>query len=380
MTNNLSSVEAVVNLFREHERGLIRGAFIRVTKRKVAKWVAENRLRMIYRHGSLVGAFVMAKITSRQSVKDFSGAARTTLVRGDLFVKRLACRAGSEHLIATALLKAMPGRLWLRIWQEHRSDRAVVAKLNARWVCTKILSGSELIGIWCVGCPSDRKGEPQSENWTLRRLSMSRLSVSKARSALSARSADFVAHYSAKYNTSKSWSALSLRGYGTDPQFIAKPSEMPKEWKIRNSEKLGWELRNTRARKALPEFESLIRAIPGLKHRIRVMRLAAGGLIERHSDAIDREMGTTTGKILRIHIPISTNPAVRFTSWRLDGKKITIHMREGEAWYVDTRKPHKVENGGKADRVHLVMDVVSCPKLLWAINGSARNMNRNLET
>lgn len=372
--NRLPSVETVVNLFREHEHGLIRGAFIRVTRRKVAKWLADNRLHLIYQHGSLVGAFVMAKITSRQTVKDFSGAVRTTFARGDLFVKRLACRSGGEHLIVSALRKGMQGRLWLRIWQEHRSDRTIASELKARWVCTKVLSGSELIGIWCAGHPSETKQVPRSENWTLRRLTMGRLRVGRARAALLTRSSDFITHYSAKYNTSKSWSAFSLRGYGADPRFIAKPSEMPKGWKTQNLEKLTWELRNTGARKALPQFEPLIRAIPGLKHRIRVMRLAAGGSIGRHSDVIDKEMGTARSKTLRIHIPISTNPGVRFTSWRLDGKKKTIHMRVGEAWYVDTRKPHKVENMGKTDRLHLVMDVVSCPKLLSALDGSAQDI------
>jgi hypothetical protein len=208
----------------------------------------------------------------------------------------------------------------------------------------------------------------RSEKWTLRRLAIRWLEVDSARGAVLTKPLKFITHYSAQYNNSKSWSAFALRGYGGDHRFIAKPSEMPQAWKGRNSRKLAWKLRNTSARRALPECEPLIQAVPGLKHRIRLMKLAAGGSIGRHSDAIDEEMGTALGKTLRIHIPISTNPGVRFTSWGLDGKEMTARMKEGEAWYVDTRKPHKVENKGKTDRLHLVMDVVSCPELLSAIN------------
>jgi hypothetical protein len=92
-----------------------------------------------------------------------------------------------------------------------------------------------------------------------------------------------------------------------------------------------------------------------------------GGSIKRHSDVIDREAGTTENKILRIHVPIFTNPLVRFTSWDRFGRQKTTHMKESEVWYLDTRKPHQVENNGNMDRLHLVMDVVSCPELLSAL-------------
>lgn len=362
----------VVELFRRYEHGLIRGAFIRVTPRKVSEWLAGNRFQAIYSDGELVGGLVMTKVVARQPIRDFSGAIRTDLERGDLFVKRLACRAGHEHLIATALREAIHGkeRLWLRIWQEHPSDRTIVDELGAKWVCTKVLSGSELVGIWCVGDPAAINDILRSESWTLRRLSVAPLSVQRMQVALRRKYSDFVAHYSTRYNNSNSWSAFSLRSYGGESDFIMKPAEMPREWKRRNPGKLLWELRNTAARKTLPEFEPLIQTVPGIKHRVRIMRLAAGGLVGRHSDVIDRETGTTEGKILRIHVPIMTNNQVRFKVWDLHGDLQTAHMKEGDVWYVDTRKPHEVENLGGTDRLHLVMDVLSCPELLTLIGRS----------
>lgn len=364
------TIAELVELFHAHERGLIRGAFIRVTTRKMAQWLARNMVYPVYNEtGGLAGAFVKAEVGARQSVKDFSGAIRTELRRGDLLVNRVACRAGEERLVARALrdMGSARQRFWLRIWQEHRSDRKIADELHGKWICTKVLSGSELVGIWCVGQNAEVSSAPPSEKWTLRRLSGRPLRVEAAREALEARHSDFVSHYSVKYNSSNSWSAFSLRSYGGSADFVMKPAEMPKEWKKRNPEKLVWELEDTSVRKILPEFEPLIDAVPGVKHRIRVMCLAEGGLIGRHSDVIDRETGTTEGKTLRVHLPISTNALVRFTSWNLFGERETVTMKEGELWYVDTRKPHQVENGGTADRLHLVMDVLSCPELLESI-------------
>jgi aspartyl/asparaginyl beta-hydroxylase (cupin superfamily) len=34
-------------------------------------------------------------------------------------------------------------------------------------------------------------------------------------------------------------------------------------------------------------------------------------------------------------------------------------MKTGEAWFLDTRKPHRAINGGEEDRIHLVIDVVA---------------------
>src|SRR5580692_9809144 len=140
------AIAELVELFHAHERGLIRGAFIRVTARKMAQWLGRNMVYPVYDKGRLAGAFVMAEVGARQPVKDFSGVIRTELRRGDLLVKRVACRAGGECLVARALrnIGSARQRLWLRIWQEHQSDRMIADELDGKWICTKVLSGSEL--------------------------------------------------------------------------------------------------------------------------------------------------------------------------------------------------------------------------------------------
>jgi aspartyl/asparaginyl beta-hydroxylase (cupin superfamily) len=39
-------------------------------------------------------------------------------------------------------------------------------------------------------------------------------------------------------------------------------------------------------------------------------------------------------------------------------------MAPGEAWYLDTRKPHTARNDGEEPRVHLVIDAEATPDLL----------------
>lgn len=82
--------------------------------------------------------------------------------------------------------------------------------------------------------------------------------------------------------------------------------------------------------------------------RSRLMRLEPGAEVTPHTD-IDfywRER-------VRIHVPIVTDPSVRFNCHGVE-----IHMAEGEAWIFDNWRPHNVINGSGIRRVHLVIDTV----------------------
>jgi quercetin dioxygenase-like cupin family protein len=57
---------------------------------------------------------------------------------------------------------------------------------------------------------------------------------------------------------------------------------------------------------------------------------------------------------VRLHVPITTNPRVRF---RLNGRRIV--MEPGDLWYLRLSDPHRVTNEGATDRVHLVVDAVA---------------------
>lgn len=76
------------------------------------------------------------------------------------------------------------------------------------------------------------------------------------------------------------------------------------------------------------------------------MRLAPGAIVPEHAD-INYHWHTR----VRLHIPVFTQPAVRF---HCDGQ--AVHMGAGEAWIFDNWRRHHVENGSGQDRIHLVAD------------------------
>ena len=79
----------------------------------------------------------------------------------------------------------------------------------------------------------------------------------------------------------------------------------------------------------------------------RILRLGIGSEIKPHRD---HALGYEDGNF-RLHIPIVTNPGVRFM---LDGTQLT--MLPGECWYTNVNFMHSVMNYGNTDRVHLVID------------------------
>lgn len=80
--------------------------------------------------------------------------------------------------------------------------------------------------------------------------------------------------------------------------------------------------------------------------RSRLMRLAPGSEVALH---VDFNYHWTAR--VRMHIPLVTNPGVRFQC----GKEV-IHMAAGECWIFDSWRRHRVVNEGSEDRVHLVID------------------------
>ena len=83
------------------------------------------------------------------------------------------------------------------------------------------------------------------------------------------------------------------------------------------------------------------------KLSVRLMRLQQNAIIKTHTD---QDMSFEEGEA-RFHIPVQTNPGVSFF---LDEERIP--MQEGECWYLNLSRPHRVENTGEEDRIHLVID------------------------
>jgi len=80
--------------------------------------------------------------------------------------------------------------------------------------------------------------------------------------------------------------------------------------------------------------------------RIMLARMAPGGVIQPH-----RDTNPAAKWPHKIHVPLVTNPAVRFLvggAWR--------HLAEGEAVEVNNLDPHAVRNDGMTPRIHLIFE------------------------
>ena len=95
-----------------------------------------------------------------------------------------------------------------------------------------------------------------------------------------------------------------------------------------------------------PYFQQVMNCFNTVVGRSRLMRLATGAEVTAHYD-----LHYNWYQRVRIHVPIVTDPGVRF----LCGDD-EVHMQPGEAWIFDTWQFHNVINGGDVDRVHLVID------------------------
>lgn len=82
--------------------------------------------------------------------------------------------------------------------------------------------------------------------------------------------------------------------------------------------------------------------------RAMAAKLLAGGKIRPH---IDTHPSFHCGH--RIHVPITTNPRVRFM---LDGRPHQLEV--GNAYEINNQKNHSVMNKGKEDRITLIFDYI----------------------
>ncbi len=122
-----------------------------------------------------------------------------------------------------------------------------------------------------------------------------------------------------------------------------------KKWpEIVVSKEPGWD---RLADLALPVMNDVIsRLYPpgGTVIRAMAAKLLAGKKITPH---VDRHQ--SFHKAHRIHIPISTNPRVRFM---IEGQPYQFKM--GEAYEINNQKMHSVMNKGSEDRITFIFDYV----------------------
>jgi hypothetical protein len=104
----------------------------------------------------------------------------------------------------------------------------------------------------------------------------------------------------------------------------------------------------------LPYIKQVLASFNTVIGRARLMRLDPGEKVKLHTD-----INYYWRHRMRIHVPITTADGVDFYC---DEQK--AHLSPGQAWALDTWRPHEVHNNSDITRIHLVFDTVGSP-YLW---------------
>lgn len=120
---------------------------------------------------------------------------------------------------------------------------------------------------------------------------------------------------------------------------------------------VGWDMLSELA---VPLMENIIKEhypIGGTIIRAMAAKLLPGEVITPHHDA---HPSFHHGH--RIHIPIKTNPRVRFM---IDGRPYKFKV--GEAYEINNQKNHSVMNKGSEERINFIFDYVP-PELVGTVS------------
>lgn len=299
-------------------------------------------------------AIVIGRRLTRESIRtDFTGGT-FTLPKGAFL---------ATHLAHSANL--LPDTRRYDFVMAYAEDQALSLQLMAEgraiWA-TRVTAAAEVINTWGPVGAQPPAAYPAYDRATVTDFGLCVGSDSALRERMVAEVAqvqgwddDF------PYYSDGSWSAVCLKGFWPDePGRGVKPAEMPKSWKQANRAALSNVCDWTVLAKELPALTEWVQSMPWRweTERVRLLRMAPGGKLGRHTDITDRAGGTRDGQIVRFHIPLITHPDTKLITWDLDGQRREQHLAAWHMYYLDARKPHAVVNG-PVDRVHLVVDAVS---------------------
>lgn len=141
---------------------------------------------------------------------------------------------------------------------------------------------------------------------------------------------EWLPHFS-KIQYDAGWSGVALRSSGGNPVTLEAGRS---------------DYGDTKLLCLCPYFREVLSQFKCPLRRVRLLKLESGARIKEHIDP-------RSDKVVRLHIPIVTNPDVEFCS---NGSSVV--MAPGELWFIDVTFPHSVSNRGDSGRIHLVIDCV----------------------
>ncbi len=143
----------------------------------------------------------------------------------------------------------------------------------------------------------------------------------------------WITHFNTSYFEG-AWTGVALRAAGKNAATLA-------------DDPMAGDYADTALVARCPHFASVMAALHCPLKSVRLLKLTAGSNIREHRDY---DLGWEAGEV-RLHVPVVTNPGVEFY---LESRRVV--MNEGECWYLNLNLPHRVQNRGAADRIHLVID------------------------
>jgi hypothetical protein len=132
-----------------------------------------------------------------------------------------------------------------------------------------------------------------------------------------------------------------------------------------DSDAIAGEMRATRHLERCPYLQQVLHSVGATWGRTRLMRLSGQAEVTPHVD-----VNYYWRERVRVHVPIVTQPTVRFTCGDAQ-----INMRAGECWLFDTWRMHNVVNDHSLPRIHLVADTVGGSGF-WQLVARARPHTR----
>jgi hypothetical protein len=374
-------VEIQDNSFATYNKKVL-NPFLVMKKNRVAEALSKDELFLTKEKS---GGLHYSKLKVGGTISMFTGYKIPILQKkkDDIIIKRLSPSHSdkeNKEMLDFIFDLTLNENVYLYIIDECEKSHEIANTIGFKYVGRQYNTFADVITIYYKGEKRDYPKMETAELWTLSKISedinMMRF-ISPIQDILldleKNKIIDFTNHYS-NYNKKNTWSAISLRGYDNDWRFIEKPSEMSKKWKEENKDKEFF-LQNTDLMKHFdgrmdenPHYNLIYNLLEFVgidtePHRIRFMKLKGGeGTLGRHTDQVCPDTGVKDGKLMRLHFPIFTNEKVKFKCWPSKDYDTAV-MRTGECWYLDTRKPHEATNGGKDDRIHLVIDVPASKKI-----------------
>ncbi len=160
---------------------------------------------------------------------------------------------------------------------------------------------------------------------------------------------DWVQHFNSGYHDG-GWSGVALRASGGDARRLDPDHATTVTYS------------DTPLLARCPTIAALLRQFACDLETVRLLRLRPGGVIREH-----RDLGLSyTNGVARLHVPLLTSTESEFY---LDNARVV--MAQGTCWYLDFDLPHRVQNLGATDRIHLVIDARVNEWLCALIKGAA---------